>query len=139
AALSNLVNDLSLRVTSPTGQVYWGNHNLDSGVWSLPGGSEDHINSIESVFVQTPAAGQWAIEVLATAIVLDNHVETPSVDADYGLVVIGATGSFATVASIGTGCAGVTLAVSARPILGSTFDLVTDNAPASTVLGVSIL
>ena len=120
-------------------QLYWGNHNLASSVWSLPGGSEDSVNSIESVFVQTPSAGPWIVEVLATAIVLDNHIETAAVDADYGLVVLGGTGTFATVAQLGIGCAGVTLTASDRPILGSTFDLQTDHAPTNTAFGLSIL
>tara|TARA_R110002072_G_scaffold228234_4_gene385060 strand:- start:235 stop:2544 length:2310 start_codon:yes stop_codon:yes gene_type:complete len=139
AAAASLINNLSLRVTSPSGQVYWGNHNLASSVWSLPGGSEDSVNSIESVFVQTPSAGPWIVEVLATAIVLDNHIETAAVDADYGLVVLGGTGTFATVAQLGIGCAGVTLTASDRPILGSTFDLQTDHAPTNTAFGLSIL
>ena len=139
SAAASLINNLSLRVTSPSGQVYWGNHNLASSVWSLPGGSEDSINSIESVFVQTPSAGTWIVEVLATAIVLDNHIETAAVDADYGLVVLGGTGTFATVTQLGIGCAGVTLTASDRPILGSTFDLQTEHAPTNTAFGLSIL
>ena len=94
AASQQLVNDLSLRVTSPGGaQVYWGNHGLTNGMWSAQGGSEDHVNSLECVFVPNPAPGAWNVEVLATSIVQDNHVETPIVDADYALVVTGGTGT----------------------------------------------
>lgn len=139
AAASQLINNLSLRVTSPTGQVYWGNHDLNNSVWSTTGGTEDIVNSIENVFVQSPLAGVWTIEVLGTAIVMDNHVESAAIDADYGLVVIGGTGTFATVDSVGTGCNGVTLAASARPVLGTVFDLATTGAPASSVLGLGIL
>ncbi len=92
AASSQLINNLSLRVTSPDGtQVYWGNHNLENGVWSTTGGSEDNVNSIECVFVQSPMSGSWLIEVLGTSIVADNHLETPAVDADYGLAIVGGT------------------------------------------------
>jgi len=93
SASSHLINNLSLRATSPSGTVYWGNNNLESGVWSTPGGSEDGTNSIECVFVQSPAAGNWTVEVLATAVVQDNHVETALIDADYALVVVGGAGS----------------------------------------------
>jgi hypothetical protein len=88
-----LINNLSLRVTSPSGIVYWGNNGLTSGVWSVAGGSEDTHNSIECVFVQNPQAGGWNVEVIATLVAADNHVETPQVDADYGLVVSGGTGT----------------------------------------------
>ena len=111
AAAQQLVNNLSLRVTSPTGVVYWGNHNLESGLWSTTGGAEDTVNSIECVFVQNPTPGTWNVEVLASSIVADNHVETPAVDADYGLVVTGGTGStvtFASFTAFGAGCEGST-------------------------------
>lgn len=139
AASTQLINNLSLRVTSPSGQSYWGNHGLGNAVWSTAGGSEDTINSIENVFVQNPAAGTWTVEVIASAIVMDNHVETAAVDADYGLVVVGGTSTYATVASVGSGCAGVSLAASARPVLGTTFDLATTGAPTNSVLGLRIL
>ena len=89
AAASHLINNLSLRLTSPSGTVYWGNQNLESGIWTTPGGSEDGTNSIECVFIQNPQAGSWSVDVLATSIVQDNHVETGGVDADYGLVIMG--------------------------------------------------
>ena len=92
SASSQLVNNLSLRVTSPTGVVDWGNTGLESGVWSVVGGSEDNTNSIENVFVQNPVDGDWQIEIIATAIVQDSHIETPAVDADYALVAVGGSG-----------------------------------------------
>ncbi|MEC7726680.1 MAG: S8 family serine peptidase, partial [Planctomycetota bacterium] len=117
SAAQHLVNNLSLRVTSPTGVVYWGNRNLENGVWSAAGGAEDTVNSLESVFVPNPVAGTWNVEVIASAIVQDNHVETPAVDADYGLVVTGGTGSTATFASFapfGAGCSS-SVAIPAPP------------------------
>lgn len=103
AASSQLINNLSLRVTSPTGsEVYWGNHNLESGNWSTTGGSEDNVNSIECVFVENPAIGAWTVEVMASSVVQDNHVETSAVDADYGLVIVGGTEGF-----FSTACSGL--------------------------------
>lgn len=101
------VNDLSLRVTSPTVvppppgsdpgaepalAVYAGNNGLLTGVWSATGNFLDHKNTEECVFIQNPAAGAWKIEVIAEEIIQDSHVETPQIDADYALVVSGVTG-----------------------------------------------
>ena len=107
ASSFHLINNLSLRVTAPNGTQYWGNNNLENGVWSVAGGSEDTINSIECVFVQNPPAGNWNVEVFATAIVQDSHIETPAVDADYALVVTGGQGTqvqFAQFEEFGAGC-----------------------------------
>ncbi|MGK0203009.1 MAG: serine protease AprX, partial [Planctomycetota bacterium] len=109
ASAFHLINNLSLRVTAPNGTQYWGNNNLSNGVWSTSGGSEDTVNSLECVFVQSPAAGNWNVEVIATSIVEDNHVETGAVDADYGLAISGGTGTsvvFATFNNFGNGCPG---------------------------------
>ncbi len=110
AAASQLVNDMSLKVTAPNGTVYWGNDGLEDGNVSNAGiasGPEDHTNSIECVFVSNPAVGSWTVEILATAIVMDNHVETAAVDADYGLVVSSSKDPvFATFETYGQGCAG---------------------------------
>jgi subtilisin family serine protease len=83
------VNDLTLKVTSPDGTVYWGNTGLASGVWSQPGGVPDTMNVIENVFIQNPAPGPWQFEVRADEVVMDAHLETPQVDADFALVVSG--------------------------------------------------
>jgi len=77
-------------VTSPTGTNYWGNHGLIDGLWSTPGGTANTIDTVENVFVQSPQAGDWTIEVIASELVQDSHVETPAIDADYALVVSGA-------------------------------------------------
>ncbi|MET9632520.1 S8 family serine peptidase [Lentzea sp. NPDC006480] len=81
------VNDLSLKVTAPNGTVYWGNNGLLAGNWSTSGGVANTVDTVENVFVQTPAAGTWTVEVVATAVNVDGHVETAATDADYALVV----------------------------------------------------
>ncbi|MFT4841198.1 MAG: serine protease AprX [Planctomycetota bacterium] len=114
SAAADLINNLSLRVLAPNGTEYWGNIGLEDGPWSQAGGSEDSINSIENVFIQNPAAGNWYVQVLGTSIVADNHVETQAVDADYGLVCVGGVGQvappgvFGEAESIGFGCDGST-------------------------------
>jgi len=60
------VNDLDLRVTSPSGTVYRGNR--FSGGVSVPGGSRDSINSLELVLVPSPALGDWVVRVEAEAV-----------------------------------------------------------------------
>lgn len=112
AAAKTLVNNLSLRVVSPSGVTYWGNHGLEQGNWSLPGGVEDDTNPTECVFVQNPAAGVWYVDIKATLVAVDTHVETPAVDADYALVVLGGTGQvgtppvFGSFQTFGQGCPG---------------------------------
>jgi hypothetical protein len=83
------INDLSLRVTAPNGTIYWGNNGLLSGNWSTAGGSANTIDTVENVFVQNPAAGTWTVDIIASQINEDSHVETPTVDADFALVVSG--------------------------------------------------
>ncbi|RKH54023.1 peptidase S8 [Corallococcus sp. AB050B] len=83
------INDLSLRVTAPNGTVYWGNNGLTAGNFSTSGGASNKVDTVENVFLQNPAAGLWKVEVLGDEVVQDNHLETPAVDADYGLVVNG--------------------------------------------------
>ncbi|MCR9244968.1 MAG: S8 family serine peptidase [bacterium] len=112
SAAKTLINDLSVRVTAPNGTIYWGNNGLEQGNWSVAGGSADDTNPIECVFVQNPAAGTWSVDVIATSVVADNHVETGAVDADYGLVIVGGQTSegtppvFATFSKYGQGCPG---------------------------------
>jgi len=86
------INDLSLKVTAPNGTTYyWGNNGLNTALWSSSGGSSNTIDTVENVFIQTPAAGTWTIQVLADEVVQDGHVETGAMDADYALIVSGGT------------------------------------------------
>jgi len=81
------INDLSLKVTSPSNVIYWGNNGLKSAVWSSPDGAADTKDTVECVIIQNPEGGAWTIEVSADEIIQDSHVETPELDADYALVV----------------------------------------------------
>jgi hypothetical protein len=115
---ATLINNLSLCLIAPDGTVRWGNAGLEAGVWSTVGGSEDTINPIECAFVQNPTAGTWRAIVKATRVVIDAHVETPAVDADYALVVIGGNGQTSTqppmalssFTKFGSGCVGSAIA-----------------------------
>ncbi|MFC3894073.1 S8 family serine peptidase [Lentzea rhizosphaerae] len=81
------VNDLTLKVTAPDGTVYWGNNGLLAGNFSTPGGTANTVDTVENVLLSSTAAGTWTIEVIATAVNVDGHVETTATDADYALVV----------------------------------------------------
>jgi len=83
------INDLTLKVTSPSDVVYWGNNGLLDGNWSTPGGAENTIDTVENVFIENPEAGLWTVEVIASEINEDSHVETPELDADFALVFSG--------------------------------------------------
>jgi hypothetical protein len=81
------INDLTLKVISPSDVIYWGNNGLKNGVWSQPDGAADTKDTVECVFVQNPEAGTWTVQVSADEIIQDSHIETPELDADYALVV----------------------------------------------------
>ena len=82
-------NDLTLRVTSPTGTVYWGNNGLLEGNWSVAGGVANTKDTVENVYIQEPPPGNWTVDIIGAEIVVDTHVETGAVDADYALVMRG--------------------------------------------------
>ncbi|MCB8932581.1 MAG: S8 family serine peptidase [Fimbriimonadaceae bacterium] len=84
------INDLTLKVTAPNGTVYWGNNGLLANNYSTPGGVANTVDTVENVFVASPQAGVWTIEVSGDAIVQDARLETAGVvDADYALAVSG--------------------------------------------------
>jgi hypothetical protein len=83
AAAANLVNDLDLVVTSPSGAVYRGN--VFSGGWSQTGGSADRVNNVENVYVQSAATGVWTVQV--------SGFNVPQGPQPFALVVNGAFGT----------------------------------------------
>jgi hypothetical protein len=88
-AAEHRINDLTLKMTSPGGATYWGNNGLLEGNYSVPGGSPNTVDTVENVFVQNPESGVWSVEIIASEINEDAHVETPELDADFALVVSG--------------------------------------------------
>ncbi|CAM3424012.1 S8 family serine peptidase [Kibdelosporangium persicum] len=81
------VNDLTLRVTAPDGTVYYGNNGLSAGTVSTSGGSPNTVDTVENVILNSAAPGTWKIDVIASQVNADGHVETAATDADYALVV----------------------------------------------------
>ena len=57
----NLVNDLDLVVTAPSGAIYYGN-----GAPGQAGGKPDRVNNVERVVIPAPEAGRYTIRVRGT-------------------------------------------------------------------------
>jgi hypothetical protein len=83
------INDLSMKVTAPNGNFYWGNSGLTASNVSLANGTPNTVDPVENVFITNPAAGTWTIQIYGDAIVQDARLESPDLDADYALVVAG--------------------------------------------------
>jgi hypothetical protein len=81
------VNNLDLKVIAPDGTVYYGNHGLNEGDFSLPAGGPDALNTVENVFINKPMAGNWQIEVSAAEINADGNLATSEIDSNFALVV----------------------------------------------------
>ena len=76
----NLVNDLDLTVSGPSGTL---RGNVFSGGWSATGGSADRRNNVENVYIQSPAAGTYTITI--------NAFNVPNGPQKFALVVDGGT------------------------------------------------
>jgi len=56
-----LVNDLDLVVTSPSGEIYYGNNFING--FSIIGGVKDNLNNVERVRLDLPEIGTWSVEI----------------------------------------------------------------------------
>ena len=88
AADVHTINDLNLKVTSPSGAIFWGNCGLKDGDYSVPeptcaGANPPHpldplqdpvLDTVENVFIPNPEVGDWQVEVIADDIAQDGHV-----------------------------------------------------------------
>jgi subtilisin family serine protease/uncharacterized membrane protein len=79
AANRELVNDLDLEITSPSGVEYVGN-NFTNGQ-SRPNGARDNLNNLEGFFLKNPEPGTWTIKVNGTSV--------PVGPQDFGIVFSG--------------------------------------------------
>jgi subtilisin family serine protease len=79
-ATINLVNDLDLTVSGPSGTF---RGNVFSGGWSATGGTADRRNNVENVYIQSPAAGTYTITI--------NGYNIPNGPQKYALTVDGGT------------------------------------------------
>ena len=129
------INDLSLKVTSPSGVEYWGNNGLTDDNTSTNGGSSNTVDTVENVFIPNPETGRWFVQVFADAVVQDSHVETTTTDADYALWATGGTesGSLKTTYQAGNGQDGAMFDITAHETVTITgFDLAHSSATTET-------
>jgi subtilisin family serine protease len=91
AATQDRINNLSLRVTSPSQVQYWGNNGLVASNFSTSGGAENTRDTVENVFIQNPEPGDWTIEVLGTEVVGDGYLADGTVNSAFALVATGGT------------------------------------------------
>lgn len=82
-------NNLSLKVTGPTGTIWWGNSGMAANNWTSSGGVENNVDTVENVYIQTPAAGTYTVQVIGTDINTDARPETAGINADFALVATG--------------------------------------------------
>ncbi len=81
-------NNLSLKVTTPGGTIYWGNNGLAAGNWSTAGGTGNLVDTVENVLIQNPASGIYTVQIVAESITTDAVTATAgTVDANFALVV----------------------------------------------------
>jgi len=67
-AASATVNNLDLRVLSPSGVTYRGNRIDEATGFSLPLGPADPINNVEQIHLASPESGEWLVEIEATSV-----------------------------------------------------------------------
>ena len=81
------VNDLDLQVVRwADGVQWWGNHGLDAGTASTPGGAPNDRDTLESVYLANPLPGLYRIDVHAAQVVADGDPSTPALDVPFALV-----------------------------------------------------
>lgn len=101
SATLHRINAIGIKVTSPSNIEYYGNNGLAAGNFSTAGGTWNTVDNVQCVIVNAPQTGTWTIEVRALELNVDGRVETPEIDADYSLVVVGVS-PWATLSSITT-------------------------------------
>ncbi|MFT4543406.1 MAG: serine protease AprX [Planctomycetota bacterium] len=137
SAALHRINDLSLRLSAPSGLRYWGNHGLASATTSVPGGNPNTIDTVENVWLESPEAGSWIVEVFAHEVNQDTHLETPAVDADFALVVSGVAPcaspiNYCAATLNSAGSAAMMGFAGSQSILAGDFTLETHSLPAGT-------
>ena len=83
SASQHRINDISLRLTSPSGVKYWGNQGMKTGMFTSTGGSSNKLDTVENVWLANPESGTWTVKVLADEVNQDAHLETAAVDVDF--------------------------------------------------------
>jgi hypothetical protein len=87
-AAKHRINDITLKVTSPAPQVYWGNVGLDRGNESLKTQTPNDVDTVENVWITNPIAGTWTVEIIGS----DINTPLPGAAAgDFSIWITGGT------------------------------------------------
>jgi subtilisin-like proprotein convertase family protein len=107
-ASTKLVNDLDLVVTNlDTGDVFFGNDILPGNdfnvAWDTNGPpTQDSINNVENVFLQSPVGSQYAVVVMGRHVNVNAVTANPdNVAQDYALVISSGEGALTNALSLG--------------------------------------
>ncbi|MCA9278826.1 MAG: S8 family serine peptidase [Phycisphaeraceae bacterium] len=91
-AAQHRVNDVSLRVFSPSGTVYTGNAGLIGSNFSTASTILNDTDTVENVFIENPEVGEWVIEIIGSEIAVDTDPMTPGTNTRFSLWAVGAFG-----------------------------------------------
>ncbi|MBU6414287.1 MAG: S8 family serine peptidase [Planctomycetes bacterium] len=90
SATIHRINDVSVKVTAPDGQFYWGNSGLSAGSVTSQGGTANTRDTVENVFLTAPRSGRWTVQVFADVVAADGDARTVGVnDVTFALAVSG--------------------------------------------------
>ncbi len=79
------INAIGLKVTGPTGTVWYGNNGLAAGNFSASGGTWNMVDNVQCVILNAPASGVYTVEVRANELNQDGHPGTPALDSSFAL------------------------------------------------------
>lgn len=87
-------NSVDLLVVDPSFNIWRGNRDgiLADEYSTAPNGETNDVDIHENIFLENPEPGSYIVGVTAAAVTMDNHKETPQVDLDFGLAVLGIGG-----------------------------------------------
>ncbi|WP_304943083.1 Ig-like domain-containing protein [Vallitalea guaymasensis] len=83
AASKALVNDLDIKVTSPSGTVYYGND------FTQPYNSDyDRLNNVENIYIDSPETGNYSVEVKGYNVPQGPQSFALFASADFGTAIV---------------------------------------------------
>ncbi|MBJ76398.1 MAG: peptidase S8 [Planctomycetes bacterium] len=139
SASQHRINDVSMRLISPSGVKYWGNQGMKTGMFTSTGGSSNKLDTVENVWLANPEAGNWTVKIFADEVNQDAHLETAAVDVDFALVVSGVTTSscadpinYCSTSSNSAGVGAVMGFTGSASLAANDLTLTTSGLPAST-------
>lgn len=83
----DIVNVVTLKAKSPSGEIYSGNFGLIDGNYSIPTEYRDTINNVQNIFVKLPEIGTWEITVSADIIRSDAILSDSAKNINFSLII----------------------------------------------------